>query len=81
MLDNHSGFGDAALEIEGLDTKVCGTSSFAATLLLQQTMFEAIKIMVEKGFEPPVYMSANVDGGHERNLAIENKYADRIFHI
>ena len=44
-------------------------------------MFEAIKIMVEKGFEPPVYMSANVDGGHERNLAIENKYADRIFHI
>lgn len=81
VLDNHSGFGDAALEIEGLDTKVCGTSSFAATLLLQQTMFEAIKIMVEKGFEPPVYMSANVDGGHERNLAIEDKYADRIFHI
>ena len=44
-------------------------------------MYEAIKIMVEKGFEPPVYMSANVDGGHERNLEIENNYADRIFHI
>ena len=81
VLDNHSGFGDSALSIEGLDTKVCGTSSFAATLLLQQTMYEAIKIMVEKGFEPPVYLSANIDGGHERNLAIENNYADRIFHI
>ncbi|MBV7391229.1 MULTISPECIES: SIS domain-containing protein [Enterococcus] len=81
VLDNHSVYGDAALNISGLETKVCGTSSFAATLLLQQTMYEAIKIMVSKGFEPPVYLSANIDGGHERNLKIENQYAERIFHI
>lgn len=81
VLDNHSVYGDAALDITGLETKVCGTSSFAATLLLQQMMFEAINMMVAQGFEPPVYLSANIDGGHERNLEIENQYAERIFHI
>jgi uncharacterized phosphosugar-binding protein len=81
VLDNRSVYGDAALEIEGLETKVCGTSSFAATLLLQQTIYEAIKIMVKKGFRPPIYRSANIDGGNDYNLAIEKKYADRIFHI
>lgn len=81
VLDNHSAFGDAALDIDGLDMKVCGTSSFSATLLLQQTMYEAYQIMVEKGFTPPVYKSANVDGGPEYNTVIEDKYADRIFHI
>ena len=63
VLDNQSEFGDAALEIEGLDSKVCGTSSFSTCLLLQQTIYEAIRDMVEKGFEPPVFKSANIDGG------------------
>lgn len=81
ILDNHSAFGDASLDIDGLDTRVCGTSSFAAVLLLQQTMYEAIQLMVEEGYEPPIYLSANIDGGHERNLQIEKHYAERIFHI
>jgi len=81
VLDNRSVFGDAALQIEGLETMVCGTSSFSATLLLQQTIYEAIKIMVAKGYNPPVYRSANIDGGPEYNTEIENQYGDRIFHI
>lgn len=81
VLDNHSTFGDSALEVDGLDMKVCGTSSFTATLLLQQTMYEAFKIMTAQGFVPPVYKSANIDGGPEYNVLIEDKYADRIFHI
>lgn len=81
VLDNHSVYGDAVLPVDGLETKVCGTSTYAATLLLQQTMLEAIERMVAQGFEPPVYLSANIDGGHERNLKIEDQYAERIFHI
>ena len=81
VLDNQSMFGDAALEIEGLDTRVCGTSSFSTCLLLQQTIYEAVKDMVEKGYEPPVYKSANIDGGREFNNILEQKYGDRIWHI
>ncbi|MQS75149.1 SIS domain-containing protein [Companilactobacillus halodurans] len=80
VLDNHSKFGDAALNVPGFDSKVCGTSTVSATLLLQQVIFEAIKLMVKKGFNPPVYKSANIDGGPEYNENLENKYADRIFH-
>lgn len=81
VLDNQSVFGDAALEIEGLDTRVCGTSSFSTCLLLQQTIYEAVKDMTEKGYEAPVYKSANIDGGREFNNDLEEKYGDRIWHI
>lgn len=81
VLDNHSVFGDAALTVDGFDSKVCGTSSVAADLMLQQVIYEAIQIMVSKGYNPPVYKSANIDGGPEFNDALEDKYADRIFHI
>ena len=80
VLDNQSQFGDAALDIRGLDCKVCGTSSFAGCLLLQQTMYEAIRDMVEKGYVPPVYKSANIDGGPDFNHALEAEYSGRIWH-
>lgn len=80
VLDNQSQFGDAALDIEGFDSKVCGTSSFATCLLLQQTMYEAINDMVQKGYEPPVFKSANIDGGREFNQILEEKYGARIWH-
>ncbi|EAG3488410.1 sugar isomerase domain-containing protein [Listeria monocytogenes] len=81
ILDNRSVQGDAALELEGLEGKVCGTSSFSAVLLLQQTIYEAVELMLEKGYTPPVYRSANIDGGYEYNFAIEDKFSDRIFHL
>ena len=80
VLDNQSEFGDAALEIDGFDSKVCGTSSFSTCLLLQQTIYEAVKDMVEKGYEPPVFKSANIDGGREYNQTLEEKYGNRIWH-
>lgn len=81
VLDNKSQMGDAALEVKGLDTRVCGTSSFATCLLLQQTIYEAVRDMMEKGYEPPVYKSANIDGGREFNNTLEEKYGSRIWHI
>lgn len=47
----------------------------------QQTIYEAVELMLEKGYTPPVYRSANIDGGYEYNFAIEDKFADRIFHF
>lgn len=80
VLDNQSVFGDAALEIPGLDTKVCGTSTFASCLLLQQTIYEACEDMIQKGYEPPVFKSANIDGGREYNQKLEEQYGARIWH-
>src|SRR5699024_1887790 len=79
VLDNRSRFGDAALQVSGLDTKISGTSSLSNVLLLQEVIYEAIKMMVEEDYIPPVYKSANVDGGPEYNEEILKEYADRIF--
>lgn len=79
VLDNRSRFGDAALTVPGLDTKVSGTSSLSNVLLLQEVIYEAINMMVEKDYIPPVYKSANIDGGPEYNEKILEDYADRIF--
>jgi len=76
VLDNHSIPGDAAVEIEGLYTKVGGTSSIAADLLLNQTVVFAIEEMLANNFEPPVLMSANIDGGPEFNDKLKEKYRD-----
>jgi len=76
VLDNHSIEGDAAVEIEGLQTKVGGTSSIAADLLLNQTVVFAIEEMLSNGFTPPVLMSDNIDGGPEFNQKLKEKYKE-----
>lgn len=80
ILDNHSIDGDAAIEIEGLDTKTGGTSTMTGTLLLNEMMVRSMQIMIEKGFKPPIFKSANVDGGPEFNEKLLTEYAHRIYH-
>ena len=37
--------------------------------------------MLARGFQPPVRLSANVDGGTERSIEIEKQYKQRIYHL
>jgi uncharacterized phosphosugar-binding protein len=81
VLDNRVLFGDASIDVPGLPVKVCGTSSISAAAMLNAAILEAIQIMVKAGYFPPVYMSANVDGGPEFNEKLTQKYADRLYRI
>jgi len=78
VLDLHSCYGDAAMEVDGVPTKVCGTSSIVADLLLNGVMLEAIELMVEKGYEPPVLLSGNIEGGDEYSRKLIMRYYDRL---
>jgi len=78
ILDNMGVDGDAALEVEGLPVKVGATSSVAGAMLLNCAILEAIQIMLGKGFTPPIFISANVDGGVEFNEKLLAKYKDRL---
>nr|WP_279386571.1 hypothetical protein [Candidatus Cryosericum septentrionale] len=44
-------------------------------------MVFAIREMLEAGYVPPVFMSANVDGGPEFNKQYTAKYADRLYRV
>ena len=80
MLDNCGVYGDAAVQMEGLSTKICGTSTITDAILLNCMMCEAVEQMLAKGYIPPIYTSLNVDGGVEANKRDIERYAPRIYH-
>jgi uncharacterized phosphosugar-binding protein len=77
VLDNGAPYGDAALALPG-GGAVGAISSITGALLAQQMVTEVVARMVAAGETPPIYLSANVPGGHEHNLALEARYAGRI---
>lgn len=81
VIDNRIPDGDSVLDLEGADTKVCGMSTITTAALLQAVTYRAAQIMVEKGQEPLIYKSQNIDGGREYNEALEKQYVDRLYRI
>lgn len=78
ILDNKSIYGDACIEVEGLSVKIGGTSLYTGSLLLDCAVMEAIDILMEDGITPPIFMSANVDGGPEYNQKMLDKFKHRL---
>jgi len=76
-LDNGAPYGDAVLPLPDGGT-VCAVSSITAALLAQLVGAEVVRRLLEAGETPPVYVSANVLGGSERNSVLEDRYVGRI---
>lgn len=81
VLDNKVPMGDSCLDVEGVDTKVCGMSTITTAVLMQAVTYRAAEIMVARGYQPPVYKSQNIDGGREYNETLERKYIERLYRI
>jgi len=77
VLDNGAPYGDALLPLEG-GGAVCAVSSVTTALLAQLLTAEVVRRFHVAGEVPPVYLSANVPGGDEHNLALESRYAGRL---
>jgi len=77
VLDNGAPFGDALLPLPS-GGSVCAVSTITAALLAQMVTAETVRLLIEDGITPPVYLSANVPGGDEHNKALEARYAGRI---
>jgi len=81
VIDNQVPDGDASIELPGLDTAICGMSSITTAVALQAVVLEAAKMLLARGVRPPFYKSTNIDGGPEYNLALVDKYFERMYHI
>ncbi len=81
LLDNAGCVGDAAIEIPGVPERVAPTSTSVACALLNAMMAEAVALIVEAGGVPPVFVSANLDGGDEHNKAMMATYGEHIFYM
>lgn len=78
VIDNCGIYGDAILDIDGLPGKVCPTSTISAAFIVDAIIAQAVDNLVKRGITPPVFISANVDGGDEHNKKVFKKYQHQI---
>ncbi len=81
VIDNCGVSGDAAIKLDGLAERIGPTSTAIGTALLNAIVIEAVEQMIADGIVPPVFMSANIDGGDEHNARIFREYKDNIFYM
>ncbi len=78
VIDNCGPYGDAAISLEAIDTKVCSVSSVSNMFIAQALTAETIKLILAEGETPPVFISLNVDGADEHNEKIKTRYEGRV---
>lgn len=59
--------GDAALEIEGLEPHFCGTSTVLGMSIMESIIAQTVENCMKAGYEPPIYVSSNLDKGDAIN--------------
>ena len=78
FLDTFGEIGDAAIQLEGLDTKVGATSTVVGAALINAIMVQAASLILENGIVPEVFNSSNSDHGEEYNDALISKYKSAV---
>ncbi|MEV8393656.1 MULTISPECIES: SIS domain-containing protein [unclassified Streptomyces] len=80
VLDSKIAVGDAELTADGIEAPFAPASTVVTSALMQAMMAAAAGELVERGIEPPLLRSGNVDGGTEWNGRVMTEYGDRIFY-
>ncbi|MEV0489086.1 SIS domain-containing protein [Streptomyces atratus] len=80
VIDSKIAIGDAELTAKGVEAPFAPASTVVTSAVMQAMMATAAERLVERGIEPPLLRSGNVDGGHEWNGRVMAEYADRIFY-
>lgn len=78
VIDNMGCVGDASIGIEGFDRKVAPTSTVIGAMIMNAIEARAVEILVQKGIEPEVFASSNIEGGDEINDRYLRKYLGEI---
>lgn len=81
VIDTGTPPGDAAVQLPGLATAVGPVSTLLGAAALHAVLTEACRLLVERGLEPPVFTSSNIDGGDERNRALLDRYRGRVDYL
>jgi len=67
VIDNGGVVGDAAVEVEGLPTRVAPTSTVVGAAIANTLVAEVTERLVARGIVPEVFSSSNVAGGDAVN--------------
>lgn len=72
--------GDAALSIDGLEPRFCGTSTVLGMSVMESIIAQTVENCAKAGYYPPIYVSSNLDKGD----AINKEYIKntvKLFHV
>ena len=75
VLDNHAPYGDAMLEVEGVDYAICPASGMGAAAIMWAIMAGLVEEMLARGLKPSVYPSVNRPDGWD---LLNQIYADAL---
>jgi uncharacterized phosphosugar-binding protein len=81
VLDNRAPVGDAAIALPGLPQKVGPTSTITGAAILNAIVVRIAELLMQRTGDPPVFMSANLDGGDEHNKRWLEHYAGRLTYL
>jgi uncharacterized phosphosugar-binding protein len=80
-IDNCGCFGDAALSLDGFPQKVSPTSTAIGAAIVNAIVAEATELFLIRGQVPPVFISANIEGGDRHNEALMKQYRKQIDYL
>jgi len=81
VIDNGAPYGDAAVAVPGFAQKVGSLSSLTGIAIVNALVSEVVARLAAAGATPPVFVSANVDGGDAHNAAQLRANAHRIHYM
>jgi uncharacterized phosphosugar-binding protein len=81
VIDNCGDFEDSSMILPGMMQKIAPTSSVIGCSIVNMLLIRTVEYLIELGIEPPIFRSANVDGGAEFNNTLFEKYKDRIHYM
>ena len=81
VLNNCGCLGDSSLDIPGVPEKVAPTSTAVGAAMLNAIMAQAVEMIAAAGEVPPVFISANLEGGDAHNKEMLERYGSHIFYM
>ena len=79
VIDNHGDVGDACCELTGLSQKVGPSSTVIGASILNTIIVEVCERLIAEGIDhPPIFYSANIDGGDQLNAELFETYKEAI---
>ena len=77
VIDNHAPYGDAMLDVKGIDRKLCPASGICAAAAMWAVMAGCVEAIIAAGKTPSVYSSVNLPDGPEQVKRIQKEYKEK----
>lgn len=75
VLDSQVPAGDASMSYQGVSAKAGALSTVLGATILNAVIVEAVQYLLDHHYEPPILMSANLDGSEAYNQKVIERYS------